>query len=110
MNVRRNKITAEQAAEIRSVKSLEPTGETAKRFGLRESTIRLIQTGKIWRADRHQRRIFSDAEVLSMREQRGIRGTARKLAEQYGVDEGAIRRIQDGRTYKDAPFPAERQE
>lgn len=43
------KLTEESAAEILSMAGQEPSYVTAARFGLREATVRQIQTGKIWR-------------------------------------------------------------
>lgn len=45
---RKGKLTAEQAAEIVGLKDKEPQATTAKRFGVTESNIRKIQTGKTW--------------------------------------------------------------
>lgn len=48
-NGHRWKLTHEQVTEIRAAKPTEVSRVTAKRFGVNESTIRQIQTGKIWR-------------------------------------------------------------
>lgn len=103
----RRKLTPEQVLEIRSLKSLETTGDTARRFDLRESTIRLIQSGKMWKGDILQKyRTFSDAEIASIRSSKGTRGAARMLAAEYRVSEACIYRIQNGRTYKAVPRTA----
>lgn len=42
------KLTAEQVAEIRSLRGVEKPHVTAKRFPVTECTIRKIQTGRLW--------------------------------------------------------------
>ena len=46
------KLTPEQVAEIRPLKGLELTTVTAKRYGVTETTIRHIQSGKTWKTGR----------------------------------------------------------
>jgi len=46
------KLTADEARQIRDLKGLQPILETAAKFNISESNVRLIQAGKTWRADR----------------------------------------------------------
>lgn len=49
MNGKKHKLTPEQVAEIRASKGKEKVTATAARFGVTETNIRQIQSGKIWR-------------------------------------------------------------
>ena len=46
------KLTARQVEQIRLLKGVETSIDTAARYGVTESNIRLIQDGKTWRASR----------------------------------------------------------
>lgn len=85
------KLTIEQAAEIRALKGLEHTSETAKRFGIGETNVRRIQNGETWRRDRSDaRRIFSDDEIRAIR---SSNKTNSELAADYGSNWNTIWRI-----------------
>lgn len=43
------KLTPEQVAEIRACKDVEPVASLARRFGIKDATIRQIHTYRIWR-------------------------------------------------------------
>jgi len=106
---RKTKLTPDQAKEIRELKGLEHTAETAKRFGIRESNVRLIQSGKTWRKDKRNVRVFTDEEVLAIRAAPRGNGVAKQLAAQYGASISAIGRIRCGEsyTYVQAPTPSD---
>lgn len=98
---KRFKLTHEQVAEIRSLKSLERVTDTAARFGVTEVNIRQIQSGKIWRTDK-QHRLFTDQEVREIRALEGTM-TLRAAGEKYGAGHNAIRHIQKRRSYRHVP-------
>lgn len=52
----RFKLTIEAATEIRSLKGVQTARAIASRFGVRESTVRDIQAGRIWKPDGQRRR------------------------------------------------------
>lgn len=94
----RARITPEQAAEIRTLKGLQTADQTAVIYGISESNVRLIQAGKIWKADNHCR-IFSSEEVRLIR----IIPWQKSLtqwADHFGVHQAVIQRIRSGRTYR----------
>lgn len=92
----RNKLTATQAAEIRALQGLETADETAVRFGISESNVRLIWAGKTWRGAAPNR-VFSREEVSLIRSRHK---SAVKLAEEFGVGRSIIERIRAGKTYR----------
>ena len=48
--MRRNKLTPNQIRQIRGLKGIETSVQTAAKYGVTESNIRLIQDGKTWQA------------------------------------------------------------
>ena len=96
---RRQKLTPEQAMEVRSLKGLEHVEITAARFGITETNVRYIQAGKTWRREGKDRRVFTDSEVIAIRSLRYIE-SSRAIAERYGVNPSVIARIQTGETYR----------
>lgn len=94
------KLTADEARQIRDLKGLEQILETASRFGVSESNVRLIQAGKTWRSDRRDVRILTRAEVELIRATPWQVKSARLWAEQLGVSRTAIDRIRAGVSYR----------
>lgn len=94
------KLTPEQAREIRDLKGLEHTKDTAARYGIKESNVRHIQEGRTWRAETRDSRIFTPEEVDLIRSPVGRSKPIRLLAEEFGVHRSVIDRIRNGRTYR----------
>lgn len=97
------KLTVEKAAEIRALKGLELVEDTAKRYGVREITVRQIQSGRIWRAGRRKSKGFTDEQVRDIRMNAGIKGAVAKLAEQHAVSQNVIRNIMSRRSWLHVP-------
>ena len=53
------KLTPDQVAQIRQLKGVETSIETAARYGVTESNVRLIQDGKIWKTGRYEKGGFA---------------------------------------------------
>jgi len=94
---RRRLLTGEQAAEIRSMKGIEFGRITAERFGVTETTVRQIQSGKIWR-DLSAALIPRDV-VLAIRADIGKRNSE-QLAKKFGLSGAQVRRIKTGESYR----------
>lgn len=93
------KLTPEQVDEIRSMKSRERTVDTAARFQVTEANIRQIQSGKTWQIDKKWRRSFTAEEVAMIRNTPWQTKSARKWAEEFGVQRSVIDRIRGRKTY-----------
>lgn len=100
------KLTPEQVDEIRSMKSRERTVDTAERFQVTEANIRQIQSGKIWRLDKKQRRAFTAEEVEIIRSLPKRGNSARQIGERYGVNRSVIERIRKGKSYRYFAHPS----
>lgn len=95
------KLTPDQAKEIRELKGLEHTKDTAARYGIRESNVRLIQTGKTWKKDRFDFRQWTDEEIKRIRSvPRGVKGLVKDLAKEFGVTDSTIYRIKNAKSYQ----------
>lgn len=95
------KLTPEQAKEIRELKGLEHTKDTAARYGIRESNVRLIQSGKTWKKDRFDFRQWTDDEIKRIRSvPRGVKGLVKALAKEFGVTDSTIYRIKNSEMYR----------
>lgn len=97
---RPRKLTPDQAREIRDLKGLEHTKNTAARFGVRESNVRLIQSGKTWREEAKDRYFLSDADVLRIRAASRESSVVKALAAEYGVSTSTICRVRDRKSYQ----------
>lgn len=96
---KRHKLTAEQAAVIRTLTGIETTRDTARRFRISRRNVELIQAGLTWRPERPLPRRFTEEEVRSIRERyRNVPAT--HIAKEYGVTTTIINRIQWRTTYK----------
>lgn len=96
----RRKLTADQAREIRSLRGLEHVVDTAARFGINESNVRLIQAGKTWRESRRDTHDFSREEVQRIRSAPQKIGMVPAFAKEFGVSTSAIYRIRVGKSYR----------
>lgn len=93
----RNKLTPEQVDEIRALTGRARMVDVAAQFKISEPNVRLIQTGKTWRLDGKNRRMFSREEVHQIRT---MPRPARLWAEEFGVSVFVIDRIRTGKTYR----------
>lgn len=91
------KLTPEQVAEIRSLHGIEPQTMLALRFGVSDTTISNICTG---RTRKNPRRYLSDDEVRLIRSTPWQERTAREFAEALGVSRSTIERARQGVHYK----------
>jgi hypothetical protein len=80
------------------LKGLEKSDDTASRFGISESNVRLIQAGKTWRSS--ARRVFTRDEVLHIRATPHTIKSAGAFAKELGVGRSVIDRIREGKTYR----------
>lgn len=100
---RRYKLVPADVAEIRKLLGVMSTQDIADRFGVDRSTIRQIQTGKIWRAgSRVPRRFFTPEDVARIKALCATRTTT-AVAKEYGVNYHVIYRIIHGRTFSAMP-------
>lgn len=94
-----SKLTLKQARQIRQLKGLETTPETASKYGITESNVRHIQDGKTWREVRKIPRPLTDEQVRIIRQIGDSRPTA-SVAEMLGVGQAAVWRVRLGRSHK----------
>lgn len=100
---KRYKLNHEQVAEIRGLKDLERVADTAARFGVTEINIRQIQSGKIWRQDRADHRILTEAEVWAIRRLPPGECAALAEAKRLGVGRSVVWRVRARKSYKHVP-------
>jgi hypothetical protein len=95
---RRNKLTPEQVAEIRTIKTVAEQFEAAKRYGVSDSTIRKILYGKSWQPTMKPWKNFADDEVRRIR---ALKGSAKvcDLAAEYQVSRNVIKHIWSGKDW-----------
>jgi hypothetical protein len=102
---RRYRLTPEKVAQIRSLIGVIPTQEIADQFDVHRSTIRQIETRRIWAVDHKMPAELTPEQVSAIKAQRGKR-SIRALAAEYGVGNDMIYRIHNGLTYTaEAPRP-----
>jgi hypothetical protein len=101
------KITPDDARKIRDVKGLKRILDTASRFGISESNVRLIQAGKTWRMDKRGIHIFTRDELLRIKTAPQARGVTKTFASEFGVHTTTIQRIRSGTYYKWFEAPAD---
>jgi hypothetical protein len=99
------KLTEAQALEIWSLRAIEEQRTTAKRFGLSQRNVMLIQTGRAWKHATPGASPATPAGRLAPDEVRRIRAlegsvSATALAAEYGVTRENIRMIQRRLTWK----------
>lgn len=94
----RFKLTAESAARIRDLKGFATSDAIAQMFGVSESNVRLILTGKTWKTATP--RVFSETEIQLIRSSPPPIKTAKQLAAEYDVSVSVIDRIRQGKSYR----------
>lgn len=97
-----SKITPLQADQIRQLAGRETSIETASRYGVTESNIRLIQNGKTWTGNRKNRGPLTDDQVNEIR-RIGYSMTADAVAEALDVHPSAVWRVRKGLSYRHVP-------
>jgi hypothetical protein len=95
----RFRITAEQAKEVRELRGLQPARITAETYGISESNVYLIQTGRTWRASPRHRVLTAD-EVRLIRSTPWEAKPARQFAEEFGCSILTVQRARQGASYK----------
>lgn len=95
---KRSKLTAKQAAEIRTVTGLEPIELTAARYEVSESAIRQVQTGKTWSEYVTRGPDLTPDQVRIIREM-GETKTQQAIAIKMGVSHSVVWNILHGKTY-----------
>lgn len=96
----RGKLQPHQADQIRRLKGVETSIETAAKYGVTESNVRLIQDGVTWRAERKIRRTFTDDQVRFIRKI-GYSMSEQEVADLLGLKScGAIGNIRRGKYYR----------
>lgn len=81
-NKTRTKITALQADQIRGLKGIETSVQTAARYGVTESNVRQIQEGKIWGPRKVE--LWTPEEDARIREAIKMGYSFRQIAEYVG--------------------------
>lgn len=96
----RRKLTPEQVDEIRALKDRANAADIARQFDISESNVRKIHTGKLWKLDRADYRIWTADEISRIRTSPvGVVGVVKALAEEFGVTTSTIYRIKGGDSY-----------
>jgi hypothetical protein len=98
------KLTPAQVDEIRALEGRAKVNDIAEMFGVSDTTIRSILSGKLWNDTvTLQRRFLTEAEVIAIRttpwEQKSLTGWAKEL----GISVACVDRIRHRRTYKWVP-------
>lgn len=94
------KLTEESAAKIRDLKGFATADTIARMFGVSESNVRLIQSGKTWKASPDRKHVFTAEEIQRIRSTAQADGVAKGFAREFGVSVGCIQRIRSGQYYK----------
>lgn len=94
-NKTRRKITRMQADQILALKGMETTIETAARYSITESNVRLIQEGKTWSRDGTMH-FWTPEEDAKLGQTLGHGHPARVVAQILGLKLGAV----TGRMYR----------
>lgn len=82
------KLNIRQAQQIRALKGVETSVETAARYGVTESNVRLIQDGKTWQPTLIN--YWSAQEVAKMEECIGLGQNFSQIAAALGRPKGAV--------------------
>ena len=96
---KQSKLTKLQAMQIRQLKGIETTPETAAKYGITESNVRHIQDGKTWRDDRKLPPLLTREQVLAIRKI-GWSKPAHEISALLGVGSSAVNRVRHGLSYK----------
>lgn len=94
--VKRTKISPAQVDEIRILKGREKTSLTAKRYGISETTVRDIQSGRSARTSKY----IPDDQIRLIRSTPWQVKNSRQWAAEFGVSRGTIERIRQGVSYQ----------
>lgn len=97
-NKTKTKITQLQAEQIRQLKGIEIPPETAAKYGITESNVKLIQEGKTWRTEGRKHNFALTAEQVRQIKIIGFTKSAREVAKMFGVRENAIYRARNNKT------------
>jgi len=102
-NKTRCKLNLRQARQILQLKGVESAPETAAKYGITESNVRLIQEGKTWFET--TRKIGFDLTPQQVQEIRKISYDvpASDVAERLGIAMSVVYRVRHGRSYKAIP-------
>lgn len=95
---RRTKISIQQAEQIRQLKGKETSIETAAKYGITESNVRLIQDGKTWKPERKYRMHLPDDVVRAIRKI-GRSQVMHKTAAAFGTTDRIVWKIINERAY-----------
>lgn len=88
-NKTRRKITQRQADQIKALKGLETGVETAARYGITESNVRLIQDGKTWTGT-GKLHLWTAEEDARLRQELARKRPLRDVAEALGISYNAL--------------------
>lgn len=97
-NKTRTKITHLQAKQIRQLRGAETGIETAARYGITESNVRLIQDGKTWRTIGRKQRPSLTSEQIRQIKLIGFDKSASMVAKMLGVDASSVYRARNNKT------------
>jgi hypothetical protein len=99
-NKTRTKLNKLQASQIRQLKGIETTIETAARYGITESNVRLIQEGITWKSA--GRKFRHDLSPEQVREIRTLQNTMTDLeiSKKLSLSHSTVHRIRHGRAYR----------
>lgn len=98
---RRFKLGWDEVETILKLKGIETPVDTAKRFGVSESAIRQVQSGKTWKASRRGTS-FTDAQIQDIRANQGIR-TGIQVATEYNIKPCVVYRIWHRQSWAHVP-------
>lgn len=96
----RRKITLQQAEQIKRLKGMETSIVTAARYGVTESNVRLIQSGKTWQTENRKHNLLLTADQVRAIRKIGRSQSNTKTAAEFGIHKGAVWRILNGRSYR----------
>lgn len=94
-----SKLTLTQARQIRALKGMETAPETAAKYSITESNVRMIQDGKTWMEDRKIPMALTTEQVLEIR-RIGYTKSLREISNLLGIGTGVVDRIRNGHSYK----------
>lgn len=98
---KRFKLTPEQVDEIRALEGRARIIDIANQFGVMDTTIRQIHSGKIWKdTSSRQVRVFTEAEVIAIRSTPWQIKSAMQWVKELGCTRSAVDRVRAGITYK----------
>ncbi|SHJ68811.1 hypothetical protein SAMN05444159_1235 [Bradyrhizobium lablabi] len=78
---------------------METAPETAAKYSITESNVRLIQDGKTWKEERKIPMALTREQVLEIR-RIGYTKSLREISDLLGVGTGAVDSVRNGRCHK----------